>query len=96
MSLSKIWLQHIKAWQSSGQSQAAYCRQKELNTNTFAARLSDYRRSQRNDTEVGVIPIQVKPQSIGPVVLHHVKGHRLELPAPVSAIWLAELWRCLD
>ena len=96
MGLTKIWLQHIETWQSSGQSQAAYCRQFGLNVNTFSARLSDYRRSQRNDAATGVIPIQVERQSTSPVVLHHAKGHRLELPAPVSAIWLAELWRCLD
>jgi hypothetical protein len=96
MGLSKTWLKHIETWQSSGQSQAAYCRQFGLNVNTFSARLSDYRRSRRNDTAPALIPIEVQPQLTGPLVMHHAKGHRLELPATVSAIWLAELWRCLD
>jgi hypothetical protein len=32
----------------------------------------------------------------GQIVLHHAKGHRLELPASVSVSWLGELLRCLD
>jgi hypothetical protein len=44
MALSKRWLDHIEAWQSSGLKQSAYCRQHSLNSRTFAARLSDYRK----------------------------------------------------
>ena len=96
MGISKSWLTHIEAWQSSGQTQAAYCRQFELNVNTFSARLCDYRRSHRNDAAPALIPIEVQPRSTGSLVMYHTKGHRLELPATVSANWLAEFWRCLD
>ena len=96
MGLSETWVKHIENWQRSGQSQAAYCREKGLNANTFAARLSDYRRNGRSDLAPSLIPIQIKPDSIGTLVMHHEKGHRLELPETVSAVWLAEFWRCLD
>jgi hypothetical protein len=44
MALSKQWLDHIEAWQSSGLRQSSYCRRQGLNTHTFAARLSEYRK----------------------------------------------------
>jgi hypothetical protein len=96
MALSKQWLDHIEAWQSSGLKQSAYCRQQGLNTHTFAARLSEYRRH-RAMSSPALIPVQV--QSPAPpaerLVLHGSQGYRLELPSTVDAAWLAELLRCL-
>ncbi len=43
MALSIHWKTHIDAWQISGQSQAAYCRQHQLAYSTFSARLSELR-----------------------------------------------------
>ena len=96
MALSKCWLDHIEAWQSSGLKQSAYCRQHSLNSRTFAARLSDYRKS-RGASPLALIPVQIQntTASSEPVVLQCPQGHRLELPATVSADWLAELLRCL-
>lgn len=95
MALSKQWLDRIEAWQSSGLTQSAYCRQQGLNTHTFAARLSDYRK--RTMSPPALIPVQV--QSLTPpaerLVLHGSQGYRLELPSTVDAAWLAELLRCL-
>ena len=96
MALSKRWLAHIEAWQSSGLKQSAYCRQHGLNSRTFAARLSDYRKS-RGASPLALIPVQVQ-DSAPPaerLVLQCRQGHRLELPPTVSAVWLAELLRCL-
>lgn len=42
MALSKHWLKHIQNWQYSGLSQAAYCRQHDLNANSFTGRLSEF------------------------------------------------------
>ncbi|MCK9638258.1 MAG: IS66 family insertion sequence element accessory protein TnpB [Methylobacter tundripaludum] len=96
MALSKQWLDHIEAWQSSGLKQSAYCRQHGLNTHTFTARLSAYRKSEPVSAP-GLIPVQV--QNAAPpaerLVLLCSQGHRLELPPTVSAVWLAELLRCL-
>lgn len=95
MAISAHWVKHIEAWQSSGLSQAAYCRQQGLNYNTFSGRLCDYRRSQ-SESPTALIPIRVQAPASEPLVLQHGKGHRLEFPATISAAWLAELLRCLD
>jgi hypothetical protein len=95
MALTKRWKQHIELWQNSGLSQAGYCQQEGLNRKTFSARLSEYR-SNRSPTSSVLIPIQVEAMATGQIVLHHAKGHRLELPASVSVSWLGELLRCLD
>ena len=44
MAITHRWRAHIEAWQSSGLSQAGYCRQHQLNVRTFTARLSEYRK----------------------------------------------------
>jgi hypothetical protein len=46
---------------------------------------------------LALIPVHVEnaAPSIERLVLQCRQGHRLELPASVSASWLAELLRCL-
>jgi len=99
MALSEHWLTHITAWQRSGLSQVAYCRQHQLAKSTFLARLSEFRAQAKSPLPLPpvLLPIQVQPPALpqGGIILHH-KGHRLELPASVSTSWLAELLRCLD
>jgi hypothetical protein len=95
MALTKRWKQHIELWQKSGLTQAGYCQREGLNRKTFSARLSEFR-SSRSPTSSVLIPIQVEAMATGQIVLHHAKGHRLELPASVSVPWLGELLRCLD
>jgi len=100
MALSEHWLTHITAWQSSGLSQAAYCRQHQIPSATFSARLCEFRAQVKSPLPAPpvLLPIQVQSPVLpkGGITLHHGKGHRLELPASVSASWLAELLRCLD
>jgi len=96
MTITSHWISHIEAWQSSGQSQAAYCRQRGINCRTFAARLSDYRKEQ-TEAALFLIPVQVTPlPATGSLVLSAGGRHRLEMPLTTSASWLAELLRCLD
>ncbi|MCK9397322.1 MAG: IS66 family insertion sequence element accessory protein TnpB [Methylobacter sp.] len=98
MALSAHWKAHFNARQSSGLSQAAYCRQHQLTYATFSARLvSSGRRLNPRHRPPLLLPIHVQPHPSPEAswVLHHAKGHRLESPAGVSASWLAELWRCL-
>ena len=98
MAITSKWRQHIEAWQRSGLSQAEYCAAQHLNVRTFAARLSDYRKLSQSDS-VALIPVQVAPpESVhadAGILFTHAQGHRLALPASVSARWVAELLRCL-
>jgi len=96
MAITSKWRQHIEAWQSSGLSQAEYCAAQQINVRTFAARLSDYRKLPKADS-VALIPVQVAPSEPvdAGILFTHVQGHRLALPASVSARWVAELLRCL-
>ncbi|MGZ4995883.1 MAG: IS66 family insertion sequence element accessory protein TnpA [Methylobacter sp.] len=94
MAITSKWRQHIEAWQSSGMTQAGYCRQHQLNVRTFGARLSDYRKSAQSNS-AALIPVQVEPVAAEVLVFTDVHGHRLTLPTTVSAHWLAELLRCL-
>ena len=94
MALSAHWEKHIETWQSSGLSQAGYCRQQGLNAHTFSSQLHAFR-SQHATESPTLIPIQIQEPLSVPMVLQFVQGHRLELPASISAQWLAELLRCL-
>lgn len=92
---------HIEAWQSSGLSQVAYCRQHKLNSKTFANWLRVYR-SQPVAAVAAVastlIPVEIKldPSSSGSLCLRCPQGHTLELPAEISPQWLGKLLKCLD
>jgi len=96
MAITSKWRQHIEVWQRSGLSQAEYCAKQQINVHTFAARLSDYRKLPKRDSAT-LIPVQVAPaETVDAAILFtHAQGHRLELPASVSARWVAELLRCL-
>ena len=94
MALSERWQNHIEAWKNSGLSQADYCRQHGINANTFSGRYCLYK--SQSSSPASLIPVQIKP-SIPPadIVLHHNKGHRLEIPSSQSVQWIAELLQCL-
>jgi hypothetical protein len=94
MAITSKWRQHIEAWQHSGLSQAEYCAEQQLNVRTFTVRLSDYRRLPQSES-AALIPVHVEPPAPVAIVFTHAQGHRLELPAAVSARWVAELLRCL-
>lgn len=96
MAITNRWRTHIEAWQSSGLSQAGYCRQHHLNSRTFTARLSEYRKG-----KPALIPVTVTEEPKEPkpgnknIVVYCAQGHRLELPETVSASWLSALLRGL-
>lgn len=101
MAVNEEWRIHIEAWQSSGLRQTDYCRQHQLNYNSFITRLSDYRKT-LNDTKPMLIPVTVSDESVEtpltsrPLVLILKQGHRLELPETVSVQWLSTLLRGLS
>lgn len=106
MALSVDWDQQIQAWQRSGLSQAAYCREQGLSYGTFTMRLSVYRKRMA-DAAVSsapdrtLIPVQIQPPVTHPAPFPHDmirlmhSGSQLELPMSTPAGWLAELLRCL-
>jgi hypothetical protein len=95
MALSTKWLQHIEAWQQSGLPQTTYCQQKAINVRTFSARLCEYRKTQAAEPQA-LIPVRMAHSVSEAIILRHVKGHQVNLPMSLSAVWLAELLRCLD
>ena len=99
MALLQSQQDHIEAWQVSGLSQAAYCREHKLNSKTFGNWLRVYRTEQIDfQTAAAMIPVNIKPaiSSTSALYLHGSGGHTLQLPADVSPQWLGELLKCLD
>ncbi|WP_427551856.1 IS66 family insertion sequence element accessory protein TnpA (plasmid) [Methylomonas sp. MS20] len=106
MALSVDWGQQIQAWQCSGLSQAAYCRQQGLNYGTFTMRLSVYRKrlsdaATSSTSATTLIPVQIQspvthaaPSDHDVIRLMH-SGSQLELPMSTPVGWLAELLQCL-
>jgi transposase-like protein len=96
MSSSEARRIHIEAWQTSGMSQAAYCREHGLNTKTFGNWVRKHRAGQ-DIRSPALVPITIKPMSV-PAGMLHLRGrgdHVLELPSTVSPHWLGELLKCL-
>ncbi len=87
---------HIGAWQTSGMSQAAYCREHGLNTKTFG----NWVRKHRADQVIrppALVPVTIKPMPM-PANTMRLRGqgnHVLELPPTISPHWLGELLKCL-
>lgn len=96
MSSSEAGRTHIEAWQTSGMSQAAYCRKYGLNTKTFSDWVCKHRAGQVIRPPV-LVPVTIKPMPM-PVNTIRLRGcgdHVLELPSTVSPHWLGELLKCL-
>ena len=88
---------HIEAWQVSGLSQRAYCRQHGLHAKTFGNWLRIYRNRRMNAAIPSLIPVTINPTVpfTESLYLRGSNGHTLQLPANVSPQWLGELLKCL-
>ncbi|MCW5618639.1 MAG: IS66 family insertion sequence element accessory protein TnpB [Nitrosomonas sp.] len=97
MRLQEQQLSHIKAWQSSELSQAAYCCEHGLNSKTFGNWLRIYRQAQQRNQPASVVPVMITPAvpASDYLKLRCSGGHTLELPANVCPQWLGELLKCL-
>ena len=87
---------HIGAWQTSGMSQAAYCREHGLNTKTFGNWVRKHRAGQVIRSPA-LVPVTIKPMPV-PTNTLRLRGqgdHVLELPPTISPHWLGELLKCL-
>ena len=91
------WLQHISAWRTSGLTQAAYCREHQLNAKKFNSWILRNSAVSPATVPLNAIPAVIKPST--PVVssapsnmlLQHRSGWQLSLPADVQTTWLAQL-----
>ena len=63
MSLPTYQQKHIEAWQSSGLSQVAFCRQHKLNSKTFSNWLRIYRSQQVASVAPTLIPIKIESKA---------------------------------
>ncbi len=98
MALPTHQQKHIEAWQLSGLSQVAYCRQHKLNSKTFSNWLRIYRSQQVVPAAPTLIPVEIRSEASpsGLLCLRCSQGHTLELPTDISPQWLGELLKCLD
>ncbi|MFT5889586.1 MAG: hypothetical protein ACI9BO_002414 [Zhongshania sp.] len=75
---AQFWQDHITAWQGSGLSQAAYCKQHEIKFHNFAYwrnRLSPAKESASKLMKLGAMPVSSR------VMMNLPLGVRLELSA---------------
>ena len=90
------WLQHVSTWQASGMTQAAYCREHELNATTFNGWITRGRKAASPSIKLTAVPVVIQPvtpavSNLAPIVLQHESGWQLTLPADVQVTWLAQL-----
>ena len=90
------WLQHVSTWQTSGMTQAAYCREHKLNATTFNGWITRSRKTSSPITKLTAVPVIIQPvapavSNLAPIVLQHGSGWQLTLPAEVQITWLARL-----
>jgi transposase-like protein len=79
---------HIEAWQTSGMSQAAYCREHGLNTRTFGNWVRKHRAGQVIRSPE-LVPVTIKPMPVPANTLRlcwSQGDHVLELPSTVSPV----------
>jgi hypothetical protein len=96
MALPKHGKKHVEAWQASGLTQAAYCRQASLNAKNLSRWIQEFHVTPESIAP-RLIPVELKPTEVstGVLCLRLPQGHALELPATVSPRWLGELLQCL-
>jgi hypothetical protein len=100
------WQQHVSTWRTSGMTQAAYCRQYQLNATTFNSWVVMDRKASLTTTSAPrtIVPVVIQPNSraasFGPattrprqpsLVLQRGNGWQLHLPADIQVAWLAQL-----
>lgn len=94
-SKASFWEAHLAAWQTSGQSQTAYCREHGLLTQSFAYWR---RKAMAADQPARVVPISVVPRLHAPITLHHANGWALSVSSdvdPASVMpWLRAVASC--
>lgn len=90
------WLRHVSTWQPSGMTQAAYCREHNLNATTFNGWINRGPKTASSTTKLTTVPVLIRtdpstapPRSV--IILERSTGWKLTLPADLQISWLARL-----
>jgi transposase-like protein len=84
----------IESWQSSGESQQAFCKSHEISFNTFYYWYKRYRQAQTTTpSPSSFIPVQVQPVASGSPLVELIlpDGRRLNIYQAVEASFLRTL-----
>ena len=88
---AQFWQQHFAAWQTSGLSQAEYCKRHSLKVSNFA-----YWRTRSKKRQRKLMPLSLAPVSVSDrLVLDLPQGIRLELPTQALGEVLPTVLRAL-
>lgn len=67
-----FWAEYVQAWQTSGQSQVAYCQQHELKPRALAYWIRHHKQSA---SPLPLVPLAVQgPSAVGELLLQHASG----------------------
>ena len=88
----EFWLAHVQAWQQSGLTQRAYCRQHNLKSADVLGYWI-HRDKRRQPPTLTLVPAQVpaSAHSSADIRLTSPLGWQLALPAHVAPQWIAQL-----
>ena len=93
------WRRHITDWESSGLSQAAYCKHQQLVYGTFIYwrhRLKKLDAGNGQGQAVTFLPVAIKPVTPKPLVLHILGQHSVELDADFDPVLLNRVVQALE
>ena len=91
------WVQHVSTWRKSGLTQAAYCREHQLNATTFNGWVLRGQAVPSATARLTAVPIVIQSgtpvatSTASPLVLQHSSGWQLALSSDVQIPWLARL-----
>lgn len=94
----RVWSGHLTGWRSSGLSRRAYCEQEGLSASSFDYWQRRLRVKVTAGTDKGLtlVPVQLeKPASAATWILRSPGGWSLELPAAVTARFVADVLKRL-
>ena len=91
------WVHHVSVWRTSGLTQAAYCREHQLNATTFNGWVLRGQAVLSATAPLTTVPVvihsdrSVAATTASPIVLQHSSGWQLALSSDVQIHWLARL-----
>ncbi len=93
------WQQHMAAWQSSGLSQAAYCRKHDLNPRYFSVwkrkLLAPSGKETDNAPLAEFVSVEVIPNRLEPTIVQLSDGIRLEIPNHLSQARIQQVFQIM-